>query len=89
MCVCVLRLQRCRLDSAEAGMWPSYAFPLLLVYFLQQLKDPVLPVLHELVDVTDVENASDVYLGKYLFIVFISINKLQLFVYWFWLILFI
>jgi hypothetical protein len=72
----LLCLQHCRLDSAEAGMWPSYAFPLLLVYFLQQLRDPVLPVLHELVDTTHVENASDIYLGKYSFIIFIYINKL-------------
>lgn len=60
----LLCLQHCRLDSADAGMWPPHAFPLLLVYFLQQLREPVLPVLHELVDIQNVENEPSIYLGE-------------------------
>jgi hypothetical protein len=61
----LLYLQHCRLDSTDAGMWPPHAFPLLLVYFLQQLREPVLPVLHELVDAPNGENEPSIYLGEY------------------------
>lgn len=54
--------QRCRLDNAEAGMWPPYAFSLLVVYFLQQLRNPVLPVLHELQTTAGHDMNPDVYL---------------------------
>nr|CAD7197042.1 unnamed protein product [Timema douglasi] len=39
----------CELDKPELGTWPPYAFALLLIYFLQQMNNPVLPVLHEMV----------------------------------------
>jgi hypothetical protein len=55
-------------------MWPPYAFPLLLVYFLQQLREPVLPVLHELGDTPDVENEPDIYLGKYCVHVYVKVK---------------
>jgi len=67
----LLCLQRCKLDSADAGMWPPHAFPLLLVYFLQQLREPVLPVLHELVDAPNAENDPNIYLGEYYLHVYI------------------
>jgi len=67
----LLCLQHCRLDSADAGMWPPHAFPLLLVYFLQQLRQPVLPVLHELLDTPNVENEPNIYLGEYYLHVYI------------------
>nr|CAD7424428.1 unnamed protein product [Timema monikensis] len=41
--------QDCELDKPELGTWPPYAFALLLIYFLQQMNNPVLPVLHEMV----------------------------------------
>lgn len=71
--------QHCRLDNADAGMWPPYAFPLLLVYFLQQLREPVLPVLHELGDTPDVENEPDIYLDpKNLEGIWTSVNAMSL-----------
>lgn len=39
----------CSIDGLSEGCWPSHAVYLLVVYFLQQLPDPVLPVLHELI----------------------------------------
>jgi len=66
-----LCLQHCKLDSVDTGMWPPHAFPLLLVYFLQQLKEPVLPVLHELIDAPNVENEPNIYLGEYCLLVYI------------------
>ncbi|XP_063217527.1 terminal uridylyltransferase 7-like [Bacillus rossius redtenbacheri] len=47
------------LDKPDMGFWPPHAFALLLIYFLQQLDDPVLPVLHELVH--DLEYNPEVY----------------------------
>nr|CAD7461424.1 unnamed protein product [Timema tahoe] len=43
------KCQDCELDKPELGTWPPYAFALLLIYFLQQMNNPVLPVLHEMV----------------------------------------
>jgi hypothetical protein len=45
-------------------MWPPYAFSLLVVYFLQQLRNPVLPVLHELQTTAGSDMNPDVYLGE-------------------------
>ncbi|GLG93566.1 Poly(A) RNA polymerase gld-2 homolog A [Gryllus bimaculatus] len=37
----------CCLDQIECGTLPAHAFPILVIYYLQQLEDPVLPVLSE------------------------------------------
>ncbi|XP_069694384.1 terminal uridylyltransferase 4-like isoform X2 [Periplaneta americana] len=54
----------CKLDCPDSGMWPPYAFPFLVIYFLQQLKEPVLPVLHELKKeaASSTENGADSYI---------------------------
>ncbi|ELU05930.1 hypothetical protein CAPTEDRAFT_221986, partial [Capitella teleta] len=41
----------CSIDSQDNGSLPAYAFAMMTVYFLQQCQPPVLPVLHELVNV--------------------------------------
>ncbi|XP_076309141.1 terminal uridylyltransferase 7-like [Tachypleus tridentatus] len=38
----------CEIDDASKGTLPAHSFPLMLIYYLQQCKPPVLPVLHEL-----------------------------------------
>ncbi|BET00904.1 Hypothetical protein NTJ_13719 [Nesidiocoris tenuis] len=51
----------CRIDGKREGCWPSHAFYILVIYFLQQLQDPVLPVLHELLPIgsKDYEDVTD------------------------------
>lgn len=39
--------QLCRIDSQDTGALPGYVFTLMTIYFLQQCRPPVLPVLHE------------------------------------------
>ena len=39
--------QLCKLDRQADGTLPPHCFPLLVVHFLQQLKEPVLPCIHE------------------------------------------
>lgn len=34
-------------DDQENGLWPGYAFPVLVIHFLQRCSPPVLPCLHE------------------------------------------
>ncbi|XP_013779979.1 terminal uridylyltransferase 4-like [Limulus polyphemus] len=38
----------CEIDDASKGTLPAHSFPLILIYYLQQCKPPVLPVLHAL-----------------------------------------
>jgi DNA polymerase sigma len=37
----------CIIDRQQAGTLPAHAFPILLVYFLQQGKKPILPCIHD------------------------------------------
>jgi terminal uridylyltransferase len=39
--------QLCRLDDPLVGTLPAVAFPLMVIFFLQQVKPPVVPVLQE------------------------------------------
>ncbi|KAM7298558.1 hypothetical protein ISCGN_019152 [Ixodes scapularis] len=39
--------QVCRLERKERAPLPLHAYPIMVVYFLQQCKPPVVPVLHE------------------------------------------
>ncbi len=43
--VCVL--QRCDIGDASRGSLSSYAYILMVLYFLQQRQPPVIPVLQE------------------------------------------
>lgn len=43
MCVC----QRCDIGDASRGSLSSYAYILMVLYFLQQRQPPVIPVLQE------------------------------------------
>ena len=54
----------CCLDDQGLGTLPAYGFNIMLIHFLQQLKVPVLPVLHKLVTTKPVKNP-DEYLGKF------------------------
>ncbi|PNF19443.1 hypothetical protein B7P43_G03611, partial [Cryptotermes secundus] len=56
--------QHCKLDNAEAGTWPPHAFSLLVVYFLQQVRSPVVPVLHELQTTAGSDLNPDIYLDS-------------------------
>ncbi|KAG0444515.1 hypothetical protein HPB47_013711, partial [Ixodes persulcatus] len=47
--------QVCRLDRKERAPLPLHAYPIMVVYFLQQCKPPVVPVLHELLGGSDSE----------------------------------
>ncbi len=38
----------CKVDRQAEGTLPPHCFPLLVIHFLQQLKTPVLPCIHEL-----------------------------------------
>uniref|UniRef100_A0A0K8T1L0 C2H2-type domain-containing protein n=1 Tax=Lygus hesperus TaxID=30085 RepID=A0A0K8T1L0_LYGHE len=43
----------CAIDGQSEGFWPSHTIYLMVIYFLQQLNEPVLPVLHELIPPTN------------------------------------
>ncbi|XP_029826435.2 terminal uridylyltransferase 7 isoform X1 [Ixodes scapularis] len=45
----------CKLDRQERGTLPPHAYPIMVIYFLQQCKPPVVPVLHELTGGSDSE----------------------------------
>ncbi|EEC13350.1 zinc finger protein, putative [Ixodes scapularis] len=47
--------QVCRLERKERAPLPLHAYPIMVVYFLQQCKPPVVPVLHELLGGSDSE----------------------------------
>ena len=48
MCVCVcVCSQRCDIGDASRGSLSSYAYILMVLYFLQQRQPPVIPVLQE------------------------------------------
>jgi len=49
----------CGIDQGENGSWQGHAFPIMVIYFLQQRQ--VLPVLHEMVDISD--ESPEIYLG--------------------------
>ncbi|XP_059469571.1 terminal uridylyltransferase 4-like [Neocloeon triangulifer] len=38
----------CKIDDIQMAMLPSYSYSLLLIYFLQQLEPPVLPVIKDI-----------------------------------------
>ena len=44
----------CKIDRQSDGTLPSHSFPILLIHFLQQDKNPVLPCIHDFL-VTDAE----------------------------------
>uniref|UniRef100_A0A2R5LKV9 Putative s-m checkpoint control protein cid1 n=1 Tax=Ornithodoros turicata TaxID=34597 RepID=A0A2R5LKV9_9ACAR len=46
----------CALDSQDRGTLPPHAYPIMTIYFLQQCKPPVLPVLHEMKKNDDTES---------------------------------
>lgn len=39
----MLLIQICEIDRAEEGGLPPYVFALMVIYFLQQRKEPLLP----------------------------------------------
>ena len=43
----LLCLQRCDIGDASRGSLSSYAYILMVLYFLQQRQPPVIPVLQE------------------------------------------
>ena len=45
----------CKLDRQAEGTLPSHAFPILLIHYLQQLRKPVLPIIHDYLDSNEVE----------------------------------
>lgn len=53
----------CKLDRQAEGTLPPHAFPLFLIHFLQQLKNPVLPCIHDYLESEDV----DTYSRKHLY----------------------
>ena len=46
----------CKLDRQAEGTLPPHSFALMLIHFLQRLKVPVLPCIHEYLNLEDVEN---------------------------------
>lgn len=50
----------CRIDKQAEGTLPAHAFALMLVYFLQQGKRPILPCIHDQLSSRD----PDVYESK-------------------------
>lgn len=46
----------CKLDRQAEGTLPPHSFSLMLIHFLQRLKAPVLPCIHEYLNLEDVEN---------------------------------
>ncbi|XP_066997183.2 terminal uridylyltransferase 7 [Anabrus simplex] len=42
--------KECLLDRVDSGTLPPYAFSLMTVFYLQQMKDPVLPVIQEFIE---------------------------------------
>ncbi|XP_054163353.1 terminal uridylyltransferase 4-like [Oppia nitens] len=53
-----------RFDDQENGLWPAFAFPILVIHFLQRCSPPVVPCLHEIMQnssntkPTEVQNMS-------------------------------
>ena len=59
----------CKLDRQAEGTLPPHAFALLMIHFLQRLRAPLLPCIHDFIpekDKTLQEN--DSYMSKYLYI---------------------
>ena len=50
----------CKLDRQAEGTLPPHSFPILLIHFLQQLRTPVLPIIHDYLD----SNETDTYTSK-------------------------
>ena len=51
----------CKLDRQAEGTLPPHSFSLMLIHFLQRLKSPVLPCIHDYLTLEDAEN----YKSKY------------------------
>ncbi|XP_006824330.1 terminal uridylyltransferase 4-like [Saccoglossus kowalevskii] len=47
----------CHIDKQDMGSLPSHAFPLMVIYYLQQCQPPVLPVLHSLISKGETERS--------------------------------
>ena len=45
----------CMIDRQAEGTLPAHAFPILLIYFLQQGKKPILPCIHDHLNSRDPE----------------------------------
>ena len=43
------------MDRQAEGTLPSHTFPILLIHYLQQLRKPVLPIIHDYLDSNEVE----------------------------------
>ena len=56
----------CMIDRQAEGTLPAHAFPLLLVFFLQQGKKPILPCIHDQLKSRD----QDVYERKFCLVLF-------------------
>ena len=46
----------CKLDRQAEGTLPPHSFSLLLIHFLQRLKAPLLPCIHDYLNAEDFEN---------------------------------
>ena len=55
--------KKCDIGDASRGSLSSYAYILMLIYYLQQVKPPVVPVLQELYDHGDPERPNKVVDG--------------------------
>ena len=50
----------CQMDVQSSGMLPAHAFSILLIMFLQQESNPVLPCIHDHIE----NQKSEVYKSK-------------------------
>ena len=55
--------KKCDIGDASRGSLSSYAYILMLIYYLQQVKPPVVPVLQELYDHSELERPSKIVDG--------------------------
>ena len=54
----------CKLDRQAEGTLPPHSFPILLIHFLQQLRTPVLPIIHDYLE----SNETDTYTSKSIYL---------------------